>query len=111
MAQGAVVAVEGIAAISMLAGGNAGPLLRATQILKMYNRLKYVGVNFGGRLDKLLEYIGRIFSDSVTDNASVERLKLMERGTVGKITRFHVIASVFKGVGWKLFAYIASFIG
>ena len=111
MAQGAVAAVEGIAAISMLTGGNAGPLLRATQILKMYNRLKYVGVNFGDRLDKLLVYIGRIFSDSVTDNASVERIKLMERGTVGKITRFYVIASIFKGIGWKLFAYIASFLG
>jgi hypothetical protein len=56
----------------MLGGGSAGPLLRATQILKMYNRLKYVGVNFGDKLDTLLTYIGRIFSDSVTEPIEVE---------------------------------------
>jgi hypothetical protein len=34
----------------------------------------------------------------------------MERGSIGKISRFNVIASIFRGVTWKVFAYMASFL-
>jgi hypothetical protein len=67
VAGAAVSSVEGVTTLSMLSGGGGGPLLRATQILKVYNRLKYIGVQYGEKLESYLNLIGQIFPDSEDD--------------------------------------------
>jgi hypothetical protein len=101
--------VEGVTTLNMLSGSGGGPLLRATQILKVYNRLKYIGVQYGDKLDNYLYLIGQIFPDSEDDLEEVEKLKIMENGTQGKITKYRVIGSIFKPFGFKLWLYFASF--
>lgn len=66
-AKTAISVAEGISILGMSAAGSAGSMvMRFTQILKVYNRLKYIGVHFGESLDKFLIAVGEIFSDSET---------------------------------------------
>ena len=80
IAGAAVSSVEGVTTLSMLSGGGGGPLLRATQILKVYNRLKYIGVEYGEKLDSYLDLIGQIFPDSEDDLDEIKKLQIMENG-------------------------------
>lgn len=85
-------------------------MMRATQILKVYNRLKYIGVEYGDKLDKYLELIGKIFPDSEDDQEEVEKMKLVEDGNIGKITKYRVRSNIFKPFGVKLYIYLFSFL-
>lgn len=61
----AMTGTEGLSLLGMGTAGSSGAMvMRFTQILKVYNRLKYIGVNFGDNLDTYLTAIGEIFSDS-----------------------------------------------
>ena len=52
----------------MSAAGSGGfGVIRFTQVLKIYNRLKYIGVFFGETLDSFLVKLGELFPDSKTD--------------------------------------------
>jgi hypothetical protein len=93
-----------------LASGAGGvAVMKATQILKVYNRLKYIGVQYGERLDAYLELIGQVFPDSEDDLEEIEKIKIIEKGRRGKISRFRVVAKIFKPFSWKIYAYLAIF--
>jgi len=54
MQQAATVLVKGAGALTFIgfaAGDSASSVMKFAQILKVYNRLKYIGVNFGDNLD------------------------------------------------------------
>ena len=69
----AMAATEGLSLLGMSSAGSSGSMvMRFTQILKVYNRLKYIGVDFGESLDNFLIAIGEIFSDSETDPEKID---------------------------------------
>lgn len=63
-----LASTEGLSLLGMSAAGSGGfGVIRFTQVLKIYNRLKYIGVYFGENLDTFLVKLGEIFPDSETD--------------------------------------------
>ena len=102
---------EGLALLGMSLGGStaSSTVMRFTQILKVYNRLKYIGVNFGYSLDQVLESIGKIFNDSEEDLDKIDHIRIQEGGHRGKVSHYRVFMSMTGTLGWKVFAYLISF--
>lgn len=102
-------AAEGLAMVSFAAGGAGPTVMRFTQILKVYTRLKYIGVNFGDGLDDYLTAIGEIFNDCETDINKINDILKKEGGYGGKVSRYRVYAEPFSTLSWKIFAYFTTF--
>lgn len=93
------------------AASNAGPaVMRFTQILKVYTRLRYIGVNYGEKLDKYLSDIGLIFNDSETDKDKINDIRMKEGSYGGKVSRYRVFAEPFSTLKWKVYAYFGTFL-
>jgi hypothetical protein len=84
--------------------------MRFTQILKVYNRLKYIGVIYGERLDNFLSAIGEIFNDSEQNVDKINHILHQEGGYGGKVSRYRVFAEPFSTLGWKVYGYIVTFL-
>jgi hypothetical protein len=101
---------EALAMVGMAAGPAGAAVMRFTQILKVYNRLKYIGVGYGKRLDDYLTTIGQIFNDSEQDLDKINQIIKSEGGYGGKVSRYRVFGEPFSVLGWKVYAYFATFI-
>lgn len=106
-ASAVLASTEGLSLLGMSAAGSGGfGVIRFTQVLKIYNRLKYIGVFFGETLDKFLVNLGELFPDSETDLMRIDQQRLQEKATVGKISQFRVYSEIYKPIGPKLYVYI-----
>ena len=104
----ALAATEGLSLLGMSSAGSSGSMvMRFTQILKVYNRLKYIGVHFGESLDNFLIAIGEIFSDSETDPEKIDLQRKIEKGWKGKISNFRVYGEFGSNLGFKIYVYFA----
>lgn len=102
----ALAATEGLSLLGMSSAGSSGSMvMRFTQILKVYNRLKYIGVHFGESLESFLTAIGEIFSDSETDPEKIDTQRKIEKGWRGKISAFRVFGEFGSNLGFKLYVY------
>ena len=102
-----MAATEGLSLLGMSSAGSSGStVMRFTQILKVYNRLKYIGVHFGDSLESFLLAIGEIFSDSETDPDTIDRQRIIEKGWKGKISNFRVYGEFGSNLGPKLYVYL-----
>lgn len=107
-ARGVATATDGLSLLGMGTAGSSGAMvMRFTQILKVYNRLKYIGVEFGVNLDAYLTAIGEIFTDSQKDLVKISRQRILEKGWKGKLSRYRVFVNFEENLGWKLYAYIS----
>lgn len=104
----ALATTEGLSLLGMSSAGSSGSMvMRFTQILKVYNRLKYIGVHFGDNLDDFLTAIGEIFSDSETLPEKIDQQRMAEKGWIGKISKFRVYGEFGSNLGFKLYVYFA----
>ena len=79
-------AAETVTIVGFFAGGAACDVMRFSQILKIYTRLRYIGVYFGTRLTEFLEQFSETYNDSEKELEKVRSLILAERGYSGKIS-------------------------
>lgn len=101
-----MVATEGLSLLGLSSAGSSGSMvMRFTQILKVYNRLKYIGVHLGDSLDSFLIAIGEIFSDSETDPERIDLQRKIEKGWKGKISNFRVYGEFGSNLGFRIYIY------
>lgn len=84
-------------------------IMRFIQILKVYNRLKYIGVFFGDNLQQVLNTIGNIFTDSEEGVDKIDRIRIQEASFKGKVSYYRVFMNMTSTMGWKIWAYLISF--
>ena len=101
---------EALGLLGFFAGNSASKVMRFTQILKVYNRLKYIGVIFGERLESYLGTIGNFFKDSEENPLEINKIIVSEKGYNGKISRFNVFPSPFPVQGFRVYLYLLAFI-
>lgn len=83
-------AAETVTFIGFFAGGAACDVMRFSQILKIYTRLRYIGVFFGERLTDFLEQLSEAYNDSEREPDLIQQLILSESGYSGKISQYNV---------------------
>ena len=107
MVSSVLASTEGLSILGMSAGGSAGfSVIRFTQVLKVYNRLKYIGVFFGESMENFLTSLGELFPDSETDITRINDQRIQEKGSIGKISYFRVYSDLYQAIGFKLYIYM-----
>lgn len=96
--------------LGFFAGNSASKVMRFTQILKVYNRLKYIGVVFGERLENYLGMVGNFFKDSEEGTVEIDRITVSEKGYNGKISQFSVYPSPIPVQGFRVYLYLGAFV-
>ena len=92
--------------ILLLGADPSGTLVKLSQYLKTYNKLYFINVNYGKRLDTFLSRIGDMFK-TINDK---EDLALNSINTRGKLSRAKVTIDFLKGFKDKVIIYIISWI-
>jgi hypothetical protein len=101
---------EALGLLGFFAGNSAAKVMRFTQILKVYNRLKYIGVIFGERLENFLGMVGNFFKDSEENPNRINKIRMSEKGYNGKISNFNVFPNPEPVQGFRVYLYLSAFI-
>ena len=96
----------GVVAGSLLSGSNASPFIKFTQKLKLYSRLRYLGINFGKILSSFLEGISNFEKDSIANN---DDLVYYEDSYNYKLSKYKVNLMMFDKLHYKVALYIFSY--
>lgn len=102
----AMAATGTVTVAAALGGSAAAPFIRFIQILKIFNRLRYININFGNILGGFLGAISEMHSDDI---ASKPDLVKYEDGIHGKLSKFEVSLLVLDKTSWKLGLYLLSY--
>lgn len=88
---------------SLLSGSNASPFIKFTQKLKLYSRLRYIGIDFGKILSSFLEGISNFEKDSINKN---NNLVYYEDSYNYKLSKYKVNLMMFDKINYKVILYV-----
>ena len=98
---------QGVTVAATLAGsGSAMPFIKLLQTLKLYNRLTYIGTDFGKILTGFMNSAGGMSKDQAID---IETVPYYERKWNGKLSSQYVTILVLEKMSWKIALYTISF--
>jgi len=93
--------------VSTVSTGLALPFIKMLQVLKLFNRLRYININFGKLLTIFLEKTGAASKDQSLDP---DLMMVYSGGAYhGKLTKLKVMILFLTKLHWKSLFYIISF--
>jgi hypothetical protein len=81
-----------------------GTFMKLNQILKIINKLYFININYGKRLEAFLKAIG--LDASKPSTADADRLVRSSKASEGKLSRDYVPLDVNSVLGWKMATFL-----
>lgn len=91
----------------VMGSGLGSPFLKMRQILKLFNRLRYINTNFGRILTQFMTSTGSMVKDVSPNPDDVIKYS---RNFSGKMSKYRIILVFWNSFNWKICLYLISWI-